>query len=203
MKKSLTIIAILLLIMPFTAFAAGCPLGPNVTADLAGALKIMKILGPIFAIGYTLYEGIVALTKGGIDAEGKKLFAKFAKRIMAAALLFAVPVLVDSIMQIMNVWDKDGHCVIEEVSSGSPQDSGQFTTRGAGSVDAGDLTNDKSASGSLPNNDKSASGSVGNNDKHVDAGKISNDKNASGQMKDNTNQVQIDDSTSPIRIEVN
>ena len=39
-----------------------CPLGEDVTADLAGVLRIMKILAPLLVLVFSAYEAIVAIT---------------------------------------------------------------------------------------------------------------------------------------------
>ena len=101
---------------------AGCPLGEEITKDLSGALKVMKILAPIFVFVYTVYDTIVALTHGDAEAEGKKMLQKFLKRMAAALALFAIPVLIDVLMQLFNVWDSTGHCSFIEPELVSPTD---------------------------------------------------------------------------------
>ena len=96
-----------------------CPLGDDVTKDLVGVLRLMKILAPLLVIIYTTYEAVLAITKGQIEEESRKLFNKFARRAGAALLLFAIPVIVDAMMQLMNVWDDKGHCVLEPVQTTS------------------------------------------------------------------------------------
>ena len=101
-----------------------CPLGDDVTKDLVGILRIMKILAPLLVVIYSTYESILALTKGEIDKEQKTLFNKFVKRVGAALLLFVIPILVDQMMQLMNVWDDTGHCVLvdtEEKTTRAPE----------------------------------------------------------------------------------
>jgi hypothetical protein len=93
-----------------------CPLGDDVTKDLVGVLRVMKILAPLLVIIYTTYETVIAITQGKIDEEQKKLFNKFARRVGAALLLFAIPVVVDAMMQLLNVWDSDGRCVLQDPS---------------------------------------------------------------------------------------
>ena len=117
MKKHFKLFITILLIALVTPVIghAYCPLGDDVTKDLVGVLRIMKILAPLLVLIYTTYEAVLAITQGKIEEESKKLFNKFAKRVGAALLLFAIPVLVDSMMQLMNVWDDDGHCVLEPV----------------------------------------------------------------------------------------
>ena len=139
MKKSLIIVLLmaLLLVFPISVYATttttqatsgnaststtasggskkastkGCPLGEDVTKDLSGALRIMRIMAPIFVLTYTIYDVIVAVAKGDVQAEGKKMFSKFGKRVLAALLLFVIPTLVDVFMQFLDVWDSSGHC---------------------------------------------------------------------------------------------
>ena len=113
--KSIIVILVLgLIFVPTVAFAnATCPLGEKVTGDIAGALKIFRILAPLLTIGYSIYEGIKALVNGNIDAESKKIYTRFIKRVVYAVLLFVIPVLVDVLMQAMDVWDAQGHCQID------------------------------------------------------------------------------------------
>ena len=101
-----------------------CPLGDDVTKDLVGVLRIMKIAAPILVFAYTLYETIKALTNGSMADESRKLFQRFAKRCGAAVLLFAIPVLIDTLMQMFNVWDSTGRCVLED-----PQPETEFVIR--------------------------------------------------------------------------
>ena len=113
--KSIIVILVLgLILIPNIAYAnATCPLGEKVTGDISGALKIFRILAPLLTIGYSIYEGIKALVNGNIDAEGKKIYTKFIKRVVYTVLLFVIPVLVDVLMQAMDVWDAQGHCQID------------------------------------------------------------------------------------------
>ncbi|MCR4581283.1 MAG: hypothetical protein K5666_02095 [Bacilli bacterium] len=91
-----------------------CPLGDDVTQDLVGILRIFKIAAPILVLVYTAYETIKSLTAGDMQTEAKKLFKRFAKRCIAAVLLFAIPVIVDAVFQLLNVWDETGRCVFED-----------------------------------------------------------------------------------------
>lgn len=88
----------------------GCPLGKDVTKDLYGALKIFKIAAPLLVIGFTIIEFVQALAKGDIAAELKKLSRRLLKRCIFAVILFFLPVLVNQIMQLANVWDENGTC---------------------------------------------------------------------------------------------
>ena len=103
MKKHFKLLITILLIALVTpVFAkAYCPLGDDVTKDLVGVLRVMKILAPLLVIIYTTYETVIAITQGKIDEEQKKLFNKFARRVGAALLLFAIPVVVDAMMQLL------------------------------------------------------------------------------------------------------
>lgn len=88
----------------------GCPLGADVTKDLYGALKIFKIAAPLLVIGFTIFEFVKALAKGDITSELKKLSQRLLKRCIYAVILFFLPVLVNQIMQLANVWDENGTC---------------------------------------------------------------------------------------------
>ena len=94
-----------------------CPLGDDVTQDLVGILRIMKIIAPILVLAYTVYETIKAMTNDDMEKEAKNIFKRFAKRCAAAVLLFVIPVLIDAIMQLLNVWDNAGRCVLTESNS--------------------------------------------------------------------------------------
>ena len=119
-----------------------CPLGDDVTKDLVGVLRILKIVAPILVLAYTVYETIKSLTKGEFEAESKKLFERFAKRCGAALLLFAIPVLVDAFMQLLNVWDKTGRCVLVDSETSVEVD---MFTNGTPSVVAGTIDVSKSS----------------------------------------------------------
>ena len=126
MKKHFKLfITILIMALFIPTFAhAWCPLGDDVTKDLVGVLRIMKILAPLLVVVYSTYDAVLALTKGEIDKEQKTLFNKFVKRVAAALLLFVIPLLVDQMMQLMNVWDDTGHCVLidtEEKTTRAPE----------------------------------------------------------------------------------
>ena len=189
-------------------------MGVNVTKDLAGILRIIKIVAPILVIGYTIYEGIVALTKGGVEAEGKKFFNKFVRRVGAAVVLFAVPVIVDQMMQIMNVWDESGHCELEahEVNASAKD------TDDSKSVDAKDLTNPKEQQKVISGEEKDDSKNVTidekNNENKVvtkktdDSNKVNvnernNNNNVNVGNNNNGNTVSVTDTTSAIKIKVN
>ncbi len=91
-------------------YYTGCPLGVNVTKDIYGLLKILKIVVPILVIGLTILEGVRAVAKGEIVGEEKKLAIRFVKRLIIAVILFFLPVLVNQIMIMANIWDENGTC---------------------------------------------------------------------------------------------
>lgn len=131
-----------------------CPLGDDVTQDLVGVLRIFKIAAPILVLVYTAYETIKALTEGDMQAEAKKLFKRFAKRCIAAVLLFAIPVIVDAVFQLLNVWDETGRCKLTEVKvTGVEYDSSIFTA-----------TNDVSTTTIIRSNDISTTTMIRSND---------------------------------------
>lgn len=91
---------------------AVCPLGEDVTKDLYGALKIFQIAAPVLCIAYSTIDVIRAVTKGDSEAEMKKIAQKFGKRVVYTILLFFLPIIIDQIMQIADVWGANGTCDI-------------------------------------------------------------------------------------------
>lgn len=115
MKKKLWMfITILVLIFPITVLAEEgyCPLGPDVTRDLYGALKIFNIVAPVLCIGLSIYEAVKTITKGDASADMKKVAARFGKRVIYTVILIFLPILVDQVMQIADVWGVNGTCDI-------------------------------------------------------------------------------------------
>jgi hypothetical protein len=211
-KVYLYIVLFSIVLIPSTVLAttSSCPLGVNVTKDLAGILRIIKIVAPILVIGYTIYEGIVALTKGGVEAEGKKFFNKFVRRVGAAVVLFAVPVIVDQMMQIMNVWDESGHCELEahEIDASAPD------TDDSKSVDYNQLDNEKIVGitsitttidvGTNPtNHTRSVSADELDKENKVNVNERNNKNNVNVSNNNNGNTVSVTDTTSAIKIKVN
>lgn len=92
-----------LLISEVIAEEVNCPLGPNVTRDLYGILKIMKIAAPLLCIGFSAWEAVRAVAKGEADAEIKKVVTKFGQRMIYAVILFFIPVLVEAILNIAGI----------------------------------------------------------------------------------------------------
>ena len=117
MKKNKLYMLVLILFvaaLPMVVFAEQtCPLGEDVTKDLSGALKIIRIVAPLLVIGLTFKEGVTALFRGDSQGSGKKFVMKLLKRLLAAVVLFAIPVIVDAFMQLLNVWDDTGRCTFD------------------------------------------------------------------------------------------
>ena len=99
---------------PKNPYKGGCPLGEDVTKDLSGALRIMRIMAPIFVLAYTIYDVLVVVVNHDVEGQGKKMFSKFGKRVLISLLLFVIPTLVDVFMQFLDVWDSSGHCSFED-----------------------------------------------------------------------------------------
>lgn len=89
---------------------AYCPLGPDVTEDLHGVLRIFNILAPLLCIVFSIVEFIKAITKGDAEGEMKKVFQRFGKRMIYTFILAFIPVLVDQVMIMAGFWDEDGKC---------------------------------------------------------------------------------------------
>ncbi len=89
---------------------ANCPLGEDVTKDLYGVLKILQIAGPVLCIAFSTIDVVKTVAKGDAEAETKKMAQKFGKRMIYTVLLFLLPVLVDQVMQIADVWGVNGTC---------------------------------------------------------------------------------------------
>lgn len=119
----------MLLIGP-NVMAASCPLGPDVTKDLYGALKIIRIVAPLLVIAYSTLDTVKALTKGDGGSELKKVAQRFGKRCIYAIILFFLPMLIDLFMQMADVWDTNGNCMeeIEKASSTSAGNTTEATT---------------------------------------------------------------------------
>lgn len=89
---------------------AACPLGEDVTKDLYGVLKIFQIAAPILCIAYSTFDVVKTVAKGDAESEMKKVAQKFGKRLIYTVLLFFLPLLVDQVMQIADVWGVNGTC---------------------------------------------------------------------------------------------
>lgn len=92
------------------SYDPGCPLGVDVTKDIYGLLKILKIVAPLLVVGLTVFEFVKAIARSEIDGEAKKLGMRLVKRLIIAVILFFLPVLVNQIMIMANIWDENGTC---------------------------------------------------------------------------------------------
>ena len=200
-KYSKFVIIFLIMLFPITAYA-GCPMGPSVTADLAGALKIMRILAPVIVIGYSFVDGIKALYTKDIDAQSKAVYRKFFQRIAAAVMLFVIPVIVDLLMQVMNVWDADGHCTVgdtpvKEVETSATRStdaidiSSTTITRGENDVNLTKTTITKNGSADKLENGKGGSADKLNNGKDGSADKLNNGKGGSADQVGGDQDVSV------------
>ena len=127
-KTNILIMIILLCLVSFgftdVVFAGGtCPLGPAVTKDLYGALKVFRILAPILVITLSSIDAIKALTKGDGGADFKRVAQRFIKRVIIAVVLFFLPVLVDQLFQMTDVWGANGTCDLESAGVCSKYDN--------------------------------------------------------------------------------
>lgn len=105
---------------------AYCPLGPDVTKDLYGVLKIINYAAPIICIAFTILDLIKSLTKGDSEAELKPVAMKLGKRLAYTIILFFIPMLVDQFMQLAGVWGEDGGCDLQ--NPGTPSETEEDPT---------------------------------------------------------------------------
>jgi hypothetical protein len=89
-----------------------CPLGPEVIKDIKGALRIFQILGPLITVVFTIWEIIKGLTKGEIEKEFKTIWQRTYKRVIAAFILFFIPVLLNLAFQIFGLFG-DESCSLD------------------------------------------------------------------------------------------
>ena len=109
---------------------ADCPLGPDVTEDLHGVLKVFNFLAPLLCIVFSIIELIKAITKGDAEGESKVVAKRFGKRMIYTLLLAFIPVLVDEVMTMAGFWNENGKCdlnVFEE--NGASGVNGTTTTK--------------------------------------------------------------------------
>lgn len=125
MKKSLNIL--LIGVLAYLTFSmdvyAYCPLGPDVTKDLHGLLKIINYAAPLLCIIFSVIDVLKTVTKGDVVGGTKPVVFRLLKRMMYTVILFFIPVLVDQFMVMSGVWDQDGGCDLE-----SPEDNGHGET---------------------------------------------------------------------------
>ena len=129
MKKHINVILLILIAMfGFTGSVyAVCPLGPDVTRDLHGVLKIINYAAPLLLIVFSIIDVLKAITKGDAQGNVKAVRDKFLKRLLYTAILFFIPILVDQFMIMADVWDSEGGCDLF-----TPVDNGQDGTPGYG-----------------------------------------------------------------------
>lgn len=128
MKKNSNLISYvacaLLFIFAFSANVyAACPLGPDVTKDLHGALNIIKIIVPLLVIGLSTMDAIKAITKGDGGADMKNVAIRFGKRCLYALILFFLPVIINQVMIMADVWNTDGTCDIDNPTSNGTEEA--------------------------------------------------------------------------------
>lgn len=117
-KKMFMLIVLAILLSPTVVLADGnCPLGPDVTKDLYGALKIFNIAAPILCIGFSIYEAIKAISSGDAAKDMKKIATRFGKRVIYTIILIFLPILIDQVMQIADVWGVNGTCDLSTAQS--------------------------------------------------------------------------------------
>ena len=83
-----------------------------ITSELAEKLKwlldLLKIAGPIAALGLGTLDFVKAIASGDADKEMKSAFKKFTTRMIAAALLFIVPLVLAFMMDTF-LGNQDGY----------------------------------------------------------------------------------------------
>ena len=90
-------------------FGANCDILSNDIVDiLKQALNIIKIAGPILAIGLGMLDFVKAIIAEDPDKEQKTAFKHFLYRIIAAVLLFLIPLLLAFMMDLF-LKNKDGY----------------------------------------------------------------------------------------------
>jgi len=78
---------------------AGCDiLSTDIQEKLGWILNLLKIAGPILALGLGTLDFIKAVASGDADKEMKTAFKRFSTRIAAAALLFVIPLILAFLM---------------------------------------------------------------------------------------------------------
>ena len=61
-------------------------------------------------VAFSTLDVVRTVSKGDAEAEMKKVAQKFGKRMIYTVLLFFLPILVDQVMQIADVWGVNGTC---------------------------------------------------------------------------------------------
>ena len=89
-----------------------CNLSGKILSFIHNILKWMKYIAPVLVIILGILDFIKALASSDDDAM-KKAQKRFITRLIAAALLFLLPLIVDYILRIFNLYDKN--CDITEL----------------------------------------------------------------------------------------
>ena len=71
-------------------------------------LNLLKIAGPILALGLGTLDFIKTIAAGDADKELKTAFKRFSTRILAAALLFVIPLILAFLMNVF-LGNQDGY----------------------------------------------------------------------------------------------
>ena len=135
MKKKVFIGLFVLIIslFSFTNVYASCILGPNVTKDIIGALRIIRYVGPALVVALTVFESVTAVAKGNITEEGKKLYRRLMKRLIYCMLLFFIPTLIMLVGNMTGVLSND-ECLRDmqsgQVHSGNGGNNGENNPNG-------------------------------------------------------------------------
>ena len=73
-------------------------LSKDIRDKLVWVLDIIKIAGPILAVGLGTLDFVKVVASGDADKEMKSAFKRFGTRLIAAVLLFLVPVILAFLM---------------------------------------------------------------------------------------------------------
>jgi len=89
--------------------STGCDFVSNDLAEkLVWVLDLLKIAGPILAIGLGTLDFIKVIATGDSDKEMKNAFKRFSTRILAAILLFIIPIILAFLMDTF-IANKSGY----------------------------------------------------------------------------------------------
>lgn len=90
-------------------YASGCSfVSVDLQEKLIWILNILKVAGPILALGLGTLDFIKAVASGDADKEMKTAFKRFSTRIAAAALLFVIPLILAFLMETF-LGNQDGY----------------------------------------------------------------------------------------------
>ncbi len=90
-------------------FSQGCAIfSTKLKEKLVWILDIIKIAGPILALGLGTLDFVKVLANGDADKEMKTAFKRFMTRLGAAALLFIIPLILAFLLDVF-LGNKDGY----------------------------------------------------------------------------------------------